>query len=329
MQNYTIVSVVPPTQETMNWIGENYFDIIGVDPSDDNDDHHPAKEVDTPEALAEALTEGGKVKLANDMVMAAPLNIEKDTKIDLGGHTLDFTGVTEQSAITNTGKMVVSGEGEMKAKKRLFNNAGELEIKGGSFESTSDVLISTSADSKLTINGGEFKAQECAVLAGSHGANVVINDGTFTCVDNACVMGNGVAGNEGNTITINGGEFNGNIKTKGYVACGIYVPNNDTVYFNGGTMNITGGCGICARAGKTFVNGGVINTTGNATGKVGDSRIVVPCAAIVFDAEAAYPGLTDDAKVEIAAGAQLNSEVEPIAWIHKDEDTTERIFDNR
>lgn len=40
MLEYTIVSVVPPTQETMNWFAENYFDIIGVKPKNSSEEGH-------------------------------------------------------------------------------------------------------------------------------------------------------------------------------------------------------------------------------------------------------------------------------------------------
>ena len=63
---------------------------------------------------------------------------------------------------------------------------------------------------------------------------------------------------------------------------------------SGGVFNITGGAGIVARAGTITVTGGEFNVTGTVTGKVGDSRVVVPCAALVFDSEAGYPGMSEN-----------------------------------
>ena len=68
----------------------------------------------------------------------------------------------------------------------------------------------------------------------SKNAAITINGGTFKTSDN-CVLGfsgNDTAG--GNTLTVNGGNFVGNITTAHYIACGIYVPNDDTVVVNGG-----------------------------------------------------------------------------------------------
>ena len=70
----------------------------------------------------------------------------------------------------------------------------------------------------------------------------------------------------------------------------------------GGTFNITGGAGIVARAGQVLVNGGTFICTGNATGKVGDSRVVVPCAALVFDSAANYPALDDESVILVKNG---------------------------
>lgn len=84
---------------------------------------------------------------------------------------------------------------------------------------------------------------------------------------------------------------------------GTAIINNGTLIVkNGGTFHITGGAGIVARAGQVSVNGGTFICTGNATGKVGDSRVVVPCAALVFDSEANYPALTNESVILVKNG---------------------------
>jgi hypothetical protein len=129
------------------------------------------------------------------------------------------------------------------------------------------------------------------------------------------VAGNGSAGYGGNTINITGGTFNGGITSAGYVACGIYAPNNDVWNITGGTFNITGGAGVVQRAGTVNISDDVVfNVTGSATGKVGDSRVVVPCAAIVFDSEAAYPGMTDAASMNISGGTFI-AESAAVAYV--------------
>ena len=68
------------------------------------------------------------------------------------------------------------------------------------------------------------------------------------------------------------------------------------------------------RAGKLNMNAGEIHCVDNSgveggfVGKVGDSRVVVPCAAIVMDDKAAYPGLANgEFGAEIANGVVLES----------------------
>ncbi|HAE88390.1 MAG TPA: hypothetical protein DCG79_00795, partial [Clostridiales bacterium] len=109
-----------------------------------------------------------------------------------------------------------------------------------------------------------------------------------------------------NKITVNGGVFNGGIQSAGYVACGIYVANSDTVVVNGGTFNVTDGVGILARSGNTTVGADVVfNVTGDGhLGKVGDSKVTVPAGKVlVLDLAAGYPGgeptLTNNGTYEV------------------------------
>jgi hypothetical protein len=63
---------------------------------------------------------------------------------------------------------------------------------------------------------------------------------------------------------------------------------------SGGTFNIENGCGILMRGGSLDMTGNASynftgNTLGDVTGKVGDSRIVVPCGKkVVKDAYSGY-----------------------------------------
>ena len=81
----------------------------------------------------------------------------------------------------------------------------------------------------------------------------------------------------------------------GYIACGMYVANSDTVVVNAGTFNIANGVGIVARSGNTTVNEGVVfNMLGEntASGIVGDANQPVLNAGheLVLDLVAGYPG---------------------------------------
>ena len=67
-----------------------------------------------------------------------------------------------------------------------------------------------------------------------------VNGGTYTSADNGVIMTNGTVKPDNdcghNTIVVNGGTFNGGIKSEGFIACGIYVANSDAVTVNGGTF---------------------------------------------------------------------------------------------
>lgn len=210
---------------------------------------------------------------------------DKDITLDLNGHSIT-SSASGAVAVKNNGSLTVK------------DTSGE---KAGKIISTKYAGIGAGDNSTTTFESGNIESVEGAIITGKAvGATISINGGTFSATDNAVIMGNGSArdGNA-NTIIINGGTFNSQIISAGYVACGIYAPWKDVITVNGGTFNITNGCGICARAGSVTINGGEFNCTGTATGKVGDSRVVVPCSAIVYDTEAGYPAMTTESKIEV------------------------------
>lgn len=270
--------------------------------------------VNSAEELKTAIATGGEIKLAANITLTSMLTIPADKTV-----TLDLNGLS----ITSAGKVI--------------KNNGILTITdtkgGGKIISTGNTAVGVGDNSKTTIKTAIIESVEGAVITGyATGATINIEDGIFSASDNAVVAGNGNRTNEagaertvGNTINISGGTFNGQIKTPTYVACGIYAPWKDTIKVTGGTFNITGGAGIVARAGNVTVTNAVFNTTGNATGKVGDSRVVVPCSAIVFDSEAAYPALTNTAAISVESGT-FTSEADAISVVKPEgEGAAERV----
>lgn len=271
-------------------------------------------EVKTEAKLTTAVSNGGEIKLGANITLTSMLTIPADKTV-----TLDLNGLS----ITSAGKVI--------------KNNGILTITdtkgGGKIISTGNTAVGVGDNSKTTIKTAIIESVEGAVITGyATGATINIEDGIFSASDNAVVAGNGNRTNEagaertvGNTINISGGTFNGQIKTPTYVACGIYAPWKDTIKVTGGTFNITGGAGIVARAGNVTVTNAVFNTTGNATGKVGDSRVVVPCSAIVFDSEAAYPALTNTAAISVESGT-FTSEADAISVVKPEgEGAAERV----
>ena len=256
-----------------------------------------AEETDTQSATSLPAAVDGVITLTEDVTLTSGfvVNADQDLTLDLNGHSLTKSG----TVILNNGRLTIRDT-----------------TKNGSIVSTNYVAISAGHNSTTTIEYANVRSVKGAVITSyATGATITIKDGVFSASDNAVIAGNGNRTDDlasgkpervnPNTITINGGEFNGAIKTSGYVACGIYAPWKD---------NIT-------------VNGGTFNTTGNAIGKVGDSRVVVPCSALVFDSEAAYPALTNDSKITVNNGT-FNSETSTISTMPKADDTNERVVVN-
>ena len=243
------------------------------------------------------------IVLQNDTTESVSIPKDANITLDLNGHKVQAPTDKRYDAIVNFGTLTV-----------------EDSQKTGEIISGKNSGIGVKSDSNTTIEFARITGQEGAIGgdASTVGATVTINDGVFTGKDNAVVIFNG-SRREGaaNEITINGGTFKGTIQTAGYVACGIYAPWKDIITVNNGTFNITNGAGIVARAGNVTVNGGTFNTSGNVTGKVGDSRVVVPCAALVFDSEANYPGLSLDSKIEVKDG-KFHSDVAAITVVGGD-----------
>lgn len=263
--------------------------------------------------LAEAVSAANNntVTLLKNTVENVVIPAGKTVTLDLNGNKIQAPTDKKYDAIDNAGTLTVKDS-----------------KKTGEIVSTRNSGIGVYANSKTTIDYANITGQEGAVggFKTTVGATVTINDGVFKGIDNAVVIFNGTdRTGASNEITINGGTFIGQIKTEGYVACGIYAPWNDNITVNGGIFNITGGAGIVARAGNVTVKGGEFHTTGTAVGKVGDSRVVVPCSALVFDSAAKYPALTNDSKIQIKDG-KFKSDVDTIKVLKDDTDMNSRVI---
>lgn len=247
---------------------------------------------------------GKTVRLVADLTEGITIQSGTFLTIDLNDHSITASG----AAFTNYGSLTVKGKGTVK--------------------STGSYAVYAGSDSKTVIESGTYESVEGAVVAGKvKNAQVVINGGDFSASDNAVLASNGSPGYCGNRFVVNGGTYVGGITTEGYIACGIYCPNDDVFEVTGATFDITGGCGVCARAGKVILRGCTIRTTGDVTGKVGDSRVVVPCSALVFDEEAAYPALTDESGIS-CTNSTLASEVDAVTVVGENEDRI-RVYGGR
>lgn len=240
-------------------------------------------EVGAKTELAKALqVDNSYIVLTEDIKNTLSFTAAKNVVIDLNGHTMS----------TSAANAVI-----------IANNGANVVVKNGKVISPAGALVSANK-ATLTVEDLDVTATEYCLFA-RHSATLIVNGGTYTSKDNFVIMTNGTVkkDSEGNviddwghnTIVVNGGTFNGNIQSNGYIAGGIYVANSDEVTVNGGTFNITNGVGIVARCGKTTVNEGVeFNITCDGTitaGKVGDAKIDITIPhELVLDTSANYPG---------------------------------------
>lgn len=257
-----------------------------------------------------ALSEGaGDIRLTADLALSSPYTVSSDTILDLNSNGITFNQNGSLFTVDG-GKLTVTGNGTVSTKGRMAiaRNGGEVVIENGMFESeTSDVI--RVENGTAIINGGDLTGREGAVTGREGSSTIVINGGNLTGTDNFAVCTNGTEGMGNNTITINGGRLEGNIKSAGYEAIGVYIANSDTFVMNDGEIIANGGTGLCMRGGNVTINGGTITATnvdknGNivADGKIGDDPTVMTgCSAVIYHESANYPG-KEGMKLTITGG---------------------------
>ena len=190
-------------------------------------------------------------------------------------------------------------------------DGGYVDVVSGNIVSTKTVALYAMGDqtgastvkSKIFVEDGYVKAQEFAISAQGNGATVIIGQTSSSkagpvleALDNAVVGGNGTYTDAkkcgGTDITIRNATLIGRIQSPGYVACGIYHPQQGklTIGYKAKIYAIDG-CGILMRGGTMTMGGSAsIVATGDKelTGKVGDSRVVVGASGIVYDYDCGY-----------------------------------------
>lgn len=285
----------------VNGNDSNYIMVNGVKYAECSTNNVPkvVESVEDLQAAIENMTEG-TLKITKNLALIDRLTIPagKDVEFDFAPGT-SFTTTADYGFVVEEGAtLTISGNAEFTSTKRLFANKGTLDIVDGTFDA--NIVISNTDGAETNIYGGEFTSQECVANAACKNSTINIYGGEFTAKDNAVIMDNGTAGFTGNVINIAGGTFNCGIESNGYIACGVYVANDNEVNLLGGTFNVTDGCGVLARAGVTTIDGATFNCTGNSiTGKVGDGRTVCECVPVIFDEAAKYPGLNNDSQIII------------------------------
>ncbi len=271
------------------------------------------KTVEESIAIASTLDEF-KAALAEDteaIILTKDITTTEQIEITKS-HTINLNEKTLKNETAKLNALYVKGEG---VELTLLNGSisadyaavtaveeAKVTIASGKYSSKSNIAISAGSfdgtsykNGTIVINNAEVEAPEFSVAAFGN-SKLVINGGTFTSSDNAVIGTNGSSPMKEclYDITVNGGTFNGNIKTSGYIACGIYMANSGKVTLNGGTFNITGGVGVLVRSGELVANKTTINLTekkGLKTGTIGDSKVTITTnSQIVVNDNAGYPG---------------------------------------
>ena len=253
----------------------------------------------------------------------------KTITLDLNGKTLTGKVVVDGSNLTiqdstaataptvdgnydvtyTAGKIVATGT------TILAQKGGTATLKSGIVESTGNIGVLAGTNGNVIVNGGYINTPEFSASAQGTGATLTINDGVLVAKDNAVVAGNGTVGLGDTTININGGTMIGNIKTSGYIACGVYHPQKGTLNITGGTFIVNGGAGVLMRGGTLNMTGGTINASGNTAGWVGDKKsnvdggVIADVASNYYDAANIKINIsggcvTDDTAVKLYGGAE-------------------------
>ena len=271
----------------------------------------------TLQAAISAASEGDTITLLNDVTLTNDVRISKNINLNMGWHTIDgnnawaiiFSWATSEISnwtITSTDPtyavLYIQYWANVTIKDWTYSNQNvpvivlsnsTATINGWTFTSTKESWISVAGGWNVIINDATVNAQEAWVLV-TNWSTATISGWTFTTVDNFVVWTNGRSDYAWSTITINWWEFNWNILTDWFIACWIYVANNDTVTVNWWTFNVPNWVWIVARGWITNVSKDVVfdvSSNESLVWKVWDSNIRVPNnKEVVIDLASGYPG---------------------------------------
>lgn len=238
-------------------------------------------------AFSTLMSMGGNVRIETDLNLTTPINITKDTVLDLSGKTI--TGAGTYSFIVN-GCTVTLKNGTINTSKRVAHviNGGTVIVQSGTYEAGSAGFTANGPGSKIIFNGGTLTGQTGGIGLFS-GAEAEINDGTIIGQDDCVIFTNELEGKGENKIVMNGGEIIAYIHTSGFASCGVYIANNDTFTMNGGSILSHSGCGLLMRAGTVVFNDGRIEAKGEGRGKVDEDNTKLTHSAVVYHEAANFP----------------------------------------
>ena len=294
--------------------------------------------------LTQAITEaenGDTITLGDNITQDITIPADKNITLNLngkiltgkvvveGGLTVKDNTVAGSPVVSNDYKTVTYESGKItNAGTTVLVMGGTFILESGKIESTGNLGVyvegattheGNQIDATATINNGYIEAREFGVGVYGNKATANIEGGVIVGNDNAAVAGNGSNDNTktyaGTEINVNGGMLIGHIITDGYIACGIYHPQDGILNVNGGTVYADNGVGILMRGGELNMTGGNVIATGTSSGKVGDSTTIQNCYGIQIDCESGYydatnsKGVINGGNVQAADGVSTLSVV--------------------
>ena len=180
----------------------------------------------------------------NDLVIRGgtftPKKEFKMLLVEKGGKAVIYKGVFK---VSKNNVIEVKKSGTLEIHKGTFSSdhtclysAGKTTINGGTFTSKKAITI-VNAKGTMKINGGTVKGKSQYILISNENGNMTINSVKVNgCIANDC------SGKK--KMIINGGSFNGetwNKKGKMVINGGNFVNTDNTVIYNDGDLEITGG----------------------------------------------------------------------------------------
>ena len=301
----------------------------------------------TIQSAIESAEAGQTVVLLKDTEESVSIASSDDIVLDLNGNVLTLPStmtvdgnVTVQDSTVTAGPVVSSDyeSVEYDAGKIVYtgNSTAIIPQNGGSFTLLSGIIDASVAgnaiyangnrspenggntepvNTSVTIAGGYIHSMEYGIGIAGRGAQLSVSDGVIAAEGNTAIGGNGTNSasryDGGTTINISGGTIIGRMTAEfvedGYIAVGIYHPQNGEMTISGGTIYADQGVGIAMRGGTLDFTGGSIISTGSASGKVGDSKVTMDCYGIQVDGDSGYYDYAN-CKVTISGSASVSSQ---------------------
>lgn len=225
-------------------------------------------------------TQSGVVTLDKDYTDSITISADKNITINLNGHSI----TTSTDAISNHGKLTITGEGSVNSTQGAVVNfpGGEVVIDNGAYHSTGWYVIKNMGT--MTINNLKFtndvKNGSSLIVNGFYGnsANdrgqtyndtkvlLTINGGTFENKNNSSSV---VKNDDGGVLVINNGTFTSNSDVSEINSSPV-IMNWNKATINGGTFTSVNGAVISngysndtKDIGELTINGGTFTSKGD------------------------------------------------------------------